>query len=59
MKEDCALEAYISPWRSLMIFHEEAGLITALTAEVFRHTHPAFLLSAGRIRLFFVGRAMV
>lgn len=43
------------PWRPLMIFHEEAGLITALTAEVFKHIHPTFPLSAGRIELFSMG----
>lgn len=47
------------PWHPLMIFHEGAGLITALTAEVFKHMCHTFLLSSRRIGLFSVRRAVV
>lgn len=53
------LRLFFFPWHSLMIFHEEASLITGLIAQVFTHTCPIFLLSAGRIGLFSVRQAVI
>lgn len=62
MKEDhkrrtVPLRLTFFPWCPL-IFHEEASLITADSAEVFRHIHPTFLFSAGRTGLFTLRQAV-